>query len=74
VDYASLPTFLGVRTGDGLYRFIHSGPLRGDVVVLGHHVFADQADQSELELAWQSWLTQLFAEDPHPTDGKAEHA
>jgi uncharacterized protein YndB with AHSA1/START domain len=74
VDYAGLPTFLGVRTGDGLYRFIHSGPLRGDVVVLGHHVFADQADQGELERAWQSWLTRLFPEHPHPTDGKAEHA
>jgi len=61
VDYAGLPTFLGVRTSDGLYRFIHSGPLRGDVVVLGHHIFADQVDQTGTERAWQSWLTQLFA-------------
>jgi len=61
VDYAGLPTFLGVRTSDGLYRFIHSGPLRGNVVVLGHHIFADDVDQAETERAWQSWLTQLFA-------------
>jgi uncharacterized protein YndB with AHSA1/START domain len=61
VDYAGLPTFLGVRTSDGLYRFIHSGPLRGNVVVLGHHIFVDEVDQTELERAWQSWLTRLFA-------------
>jgi uncharacterized protein YndB with AHSA1/START domain len=61
VDYADLPTFLGVRTGKGLYRFIHSGPLRGNVVVLGHHIFAGQADQTQTERAWQSWLDKLFA-------------
>jgi hypothetical protein len=25
------------------------------------HSFADEADQTETERAWQSWLTQLFA-------------
>jgi hypothetical protein len=60
VDYAGLPTFLGVRTGDALYRFIHSGPLRGDVVVVGHHIFSDDADAEETEKAWQSWLDRLF--------------
>ncbi|MBP2706992.1 SRPBCC domain-containing protein [Microbispora sp. RL4-1S] len=60
VDYAGLPTFLGVRTSDALYRFIHSGPQRGDVVVLGHHVFAD-VDREETERAWRAWLDHLFA-------------
>jgi uncharacterized protein YndB with AHSA1/START domain len=60
VDYAGLPTILGVRTGDALYRFIHSGPLRGDVVVLGHHIFSAEADAGETEKAWQSWLNRLF--------------
>ncbi|HZA82237.1 MAG TPA: SRPBCC domain-containing protein [Actinomycetes bacterium] len=74
VDYADLPTFLGVRTDDGLYRFIHAGPQRGDVVVLGHHIFAGAADQGGIERAWQSWLDRLFPEHEHPTDGKAEQA
>ncbi|GAA0363705.1 SRPBCC domain-containing protein [Microbispora corallina] len=60
VDYAGFPTFLGVRTEDGLYRFIHSGPLRGDTVVLGHHVFGD-ADPEELRKAWDSWLDDVLA-------------
>ena len=74
VDYAAPPTSLGVRTDVGLYRFIHSGPRRGNVVVLGHHVFAGDAEQAELERAWQSWLDRLFPEHPHPTGGKAEQA
>jgi uncharacterized protein YndB with AHSA1/START domain len=60
VDYAGLPTFLGVRTDDALYRFIHSGPQRGDVMVLGHHIFSGDADPEETAQAWQSWLTRLF--------------
>jgi uncharacterized protein YndB with AHSA1/START domain len=59
VDYVDLPSFLGVRTDDALYRFIHSGPQRGDVLVLGHHVFAETADEKETEQAWQSWLDTL---------------
>jgi hypothetical protein len=61
VDYAGPPTCLGVRTSDGLYRFIHSGPQRGDVMIVGHHIFSDDADLEETEQAWQSWLTRLFA-------------
>ncbi|GAA3074036.1 SRPBCC family protein [Streptosporangium carneum] len=60
VDYAALPTFLGVRTDDALYRFIHSGAERGDVVVLAHHVFSD-ADEKTSERAWQDWLARTFA-------------
>ena len=50
------PSFLGVRTGDGLYRFVG----RGGAVGVGHHVFAD-VDAQEAERAWQVWLTRLFA-------------
>jgi len=57
VDFVS-PETLGVRTGDGLYRFIHG---LGGTVVLGHHIFSDDVDQKETEEAWQSWLSQLFA-------------
>jgi uncharacterized protein YndB with AHSA1/START domain len=55
VDYVS-PDFLGVRTSDGLYRFIHG---MGTVVV-GHHIYAD-VDQQATERAWQSWIERAFA-------------
>jgi uncharacterized protein YndB with AHSA1/START domain len=57
VDFAS-PETLGVRSSDGLYRFIYG---LGGTVVLGHHIFSDDVDQKEVEQAWQSWLTGLFA-------------
>lgn len=60
VDYAGLPTFLGVRTDDGLYRFIHSGPSRGNVVVLQHHIFSGDLDDQAAEKAWQSWLGRVL--------------
>lgn len=53
-DYVR-PSFLGVRTGDVLYRF-HGRP---DSVAVGHHVFSD-VDQKESDRAWQSWLDRLF--------------
>ena len=56
VDYVS-KEFLGVRTSDGLYRFIHG---LGGTVVLGHHVYSD-ADQEKTEQAWQSWVERAFA-------------
>lgn len=59
IDYVDLPSFLGVRTDDAMYRFIHSGADRGNVVVLGHHVFAEDADEKETEQAWQTWLNDL---------------
>jgi uncharacterized protein YndB with AHSA1/START domain len=55
VDTVLYPSFLGVRTSDGLYRFVGGN---GEVAV-GHHVFAD-VDAQETEQAWQTWLTQLF--------------
>jgi uncharacterized protein YndB with AHSA1/START domain len=59
IDYVDLPSFLGVRTDDGMYRFIHSGADRGNVIVLGHHVFTEDADEEETERAWQTWLSDL---------------
>jgi hypothetical protein len=57
VDYVS-PDTLGVRTDDGLYRFIcgFSG-----MVALGHHLYGADADAKEAEAAWQAWLDRLFA-------------
>ncbi|MEV7970089.1 SRPBCC domain-containing protein [Sphaerisporangium sp. NPDC088356] len=56
-DYVA-PRFLGVRTGNGLYRFIEGW---NDTVVLGHHIFAEDADPKDAEQAWQNWLVKLFA-------------
>ncbi|WP_424533042.1 SRPBCC family protein [Sphaerisporangium viridialbum] len=55
VDYAK-PGFLGVRTGDGLYRFIQG---MDETLVVGHHVFAG-VDPKETERAWQEWLGRLL--------------
>jgi hypothetical protein len=46
-----------VRTGDALYRFVG----RDGMVGVGHHLFADAADQDQAERAWQDWLAKLFA-------------
>jgi hypothetical protein len=56
VDYVS-PDTLGVRTEDGLYRFVrgHNG-----MVAAGHHLYADGVDADEAERAWQAWLGRVF--------------
>jgi uncharacterized protein YndB with AHSA1/START domain len=56
VDYVS-PSFLGVRTSDGLFRFIYG--FDGSTMV-GHHLFIDGVDQQQEETAWASWLGRLF--------------
>jgi uncharacterized protein YndB with AHSA1/START domain len=56
VDHVS-PATLGLRSGDGLYRFIHG---LGGTVVLGHHIFAP-VNQQETERAWQGWVDRVFA-------------
>ena len=56
VDSVLFPTFLGVRTSEGLYRFVG----RGGAVGVGHHIFASGVDQKGAVRAWQTWLTQLF--------------
>jgi uncharacterized protein YndB with AHSA1/START domain len=57
VDYLS-PSFLGVRTSDALFRFIYG--FDGTVMV-GHHLFAEGADQQREEGVWESWLMRAFA-------------
>jgi uncharacterized protein YndB with AHSA1/START domain len=56
VDYLS-PSFLGLRTDDGLYRFMHTFDAS---VGVGHHIFTEGLDQEETEQAWASWLAKLF--------------
>ncbi|WP_214414478.1 hypothetical protein [Sphaerisporangium fuscum] len=55
-DYV-VPGFLGVRTGNGLYRFIQGV---NDTIVVGHHIFSNEVDPRKAEQAWQDWLTKLF--------------
>jgi uncharacterized protein YndB with AHSA1/START domain len=55
VDYVSRD-FLGVRTADALYRFIHGL----GTVALGHHIFAD-VDREATDQAWQAWVDRAFA-------------
>ena len=67
VDYVS-PSFRGVRTEDSLLRFIHG--FDGTVMV-GHHLYAEDADKEAAERAWRSWLDDVFVGPgvrPEPTD------
>lgn len=56
VDFLS-EDFLGVRTSNGLYRFIYGYM---GAVVLGHHIF-DAGDEGSAQQAWQAWLAGIFA-------------
>ncbi len=56
VDAVLEPNLLGVRTEDGLYRFVG----RQGMVGVGHHIFAD-VDEKEATEAWQAWLNAHFA-------------
>jgi uncharacterized protein YndB with AHSA1/START domain len=56
VDSVLFPSFLGVRTDDGLYRFVG----RGGAIGVGHHIFTD-VDADAAEQAWLDWLTRLYA-------------
>lgn len=55
IDYVS-PDFIGLRTADGMYRFIHGM----GTVALGHHIF-QSVDPASTEAAWQAWLDRTFA-------------
>ncbi len=59
IDYVS-PNFLGVRTDDALYRFIHGFT---GIAMVGHHLFSVHADQARAEGEWSAWLERLFAGD-----------
>jgi uncharacterized protein YndB with AHSA1/START domain len=57
VEFASLPTFVGVRTDDGFYTFMYA---MGSAHV-ENHSFSDDVDHEAAERAVQSWLAQSFA-------------
>jgi uncharacterized protein YndB with AHSA1/START domain len=50
-------SFFGVRTDDGLYRFIRG--FDGTAMV-GHHLFEPGVDQPRAEAEWWSWLGRVF--------------
>ncbi len=60
VDHIS-PHFLGIRSDDAIYRFIHA--FTGQVMI-GHHLFAGDVDRADAEEMWRSWLDGIFASAP----------
>lgn len=52
------PNFLGVRTDNGLYMFIHGFM---DTVVADYHHYAADDSQKQTEAELQSWLERSFA-------------
>jgi hypothetical protein len=60
VDY-STPEFLGVRAGDGLYRFFGRNHFPGGVVGMSAHVFVDGLDAAASEAALKKWLDSVYA-------------
>jgi uncharacterized protein YndB with AHSA1/START domain len=59
VDYAT-PEFLGVRTGDGLYRFFGRN-FYGGVVGMSAHLFSDDVDAAAHEAALKAWLDHVYS-------------
>jgi uncharacterized protein YndB with AHSA1/START domain len=57
VEFVHPPSFLGVRTGDGIYMLIHG---YRDVVVVEYHDFTLGADGAATDRAWQGWLARSF--------------
>jgi uncharacterized protein YndB with AHSA1/START domain len=55
IDYLN-DNFIGLRTTDGMYRFIHGM----GTVAIGHHIFRP-VDRAATEQAWQAWLDRTFA-------------
>jgi uncharacterized protein YndB with AHSA1/START domain len=55
VAFARLPHWVGVRTDDGFYSFMHA---QGTLVV-EHSAFNPDVDGARIEKAWQSWLATL---------------
>ena len=59
VDYLN-PHFIGVRSGDAMYRFFGRNAF-GDRVGLTVHLFGEGADAEQAGQAWQSWLNEVYA-------------
>jgi hypothetical protein len=49
---------IGVRTQEALYRFLRGF---GKPTLAAHHLFAEDADPVQAQLAWESWLNQTLA-------------
>lgn len=58
VEFVHAQAFLGVRTDDALYAFIHG---YRDTVVVERHSFTADGDEKEAERSWQTWLDRLSA-------------
>jgi uncharacterized protein YndB with AHSA1/START domain len=56
VYHASAHT-IGVRTTDGLYRFMRGF---GKPVVAAHHLFGPDAESSSARQAWEAWLSRTL--------------
>jgi hypothetical protein len=59
VDYGT-PHFLGIRTGDALYRFFARGAW-GEPTGMSAHLFAEDADEQRTAKAWSAWMNGVFA-------------
>jgi uncharacterized protein YndB with AHSA1/START domain len=59
IDYIT-PEFIGVRTGDSLYRFFGRNHY-GSVVGMSAHVFRDDVDGAAAEKALKNWLDSVYA-------------
>jgi uncharacterized protein YndB with AHSA1/START domain len=59
IDY-STPEFLGVRAGEGLYRFFGRNHY-GSVVGMSAHLFVDGVDAAASEAALKAWLDGVYA-------------
>lgn len=51
---------LGLRTGDGLYRFAGEGADAWGMVMTTHYLYGVDAERAETTAAWQAWLDRLF--------------
>ncbi|WP_067171361.1 SRPBCC family protein [Microtetraspora niveoalba] len=58
VEFARYPSFLGFRSGDGIYMLIHG---HEGSVVAEQHDFSGSVAGERLDEAWQSWLSRSFA-------------
>jgi uncharacterized protein YndB with AHSA1/START domain len=52
------PSYVLVRTDDGLYLLMHGYQ---DTIVVEYHGYAGEQGDEELQGAWQSWLSKAFA-------------
>jgi hypothetical protein len=59
LDYRR-PNFVGVRTGDALYRFFGRNAF-GAPVGMAIHLFVDGVDPEPIKRQWQNWLDAALA-------------